>query len=408
MKRMTVERFIARRYLIGKKRFSFINIISVLATLGIAFGVAALIVVMSVFNGFNSLVLSILQDVDPHIKIERVPGAAGKSASEVRRMLESNAHDAEWSPFIERKAMAVAGGYNNFVWVKGYDPERVDKVSGIRRKITLGRADASDEYGVFLGLTLADRLHVMIGDTLTLISPAGMEAMLTQIVTPTVFRCPVVGLFDSKNKVYDQTYVFMRLPTANAFFRENETGSGFELRFDDISRSDAERDTLAALIGEGWNVLTWYDLHKDLYSVMKIERWSAFVLLAVIIAVAVFNILASLTMLVLEKKRDIGILRAIGMPSRRIQRIFLLQGMWIAIAGVASGLVVGLIPTWLQHQFGLVRLDAAFIIPALPVEIRVTDLVLIIVSTFTLCLAAAWLPARQARRVEIIDAVRWE
>ena len=405
---MSIERFIARRYLLGKKRFSFINIISLLATLGIAFGVASLIVVMAVFNGFNSLVLSILQDVDPHIKLERIPGAEGRSLADVQRLLEARNPAVTWAPYIERKAIAVAGGYNNFAWVKGYDPERVDRVSGIRRKVLLGRADADEEFGVLVGLTLADRLRVLVGDTLTLVSPAGMEAMLTQVVTPTVFRCPVVGLFDSKNKAYDGSYVFMRLPTAMEFFRNKETGSGFELRFEDIDRSNTERDRLAAEIGPGWNVLTWYDLHKDLYSVMKIERWSAFVLLGVIIAVAVFNILASLTMLVLEKKRDIGILRAMGLPAVRVQRIFLLQGLWIGFVGVTAGLAIGLLLTWLQQNYGLVRLDAAFIIPALPMEIRASDIAIIIVSTFLLCLAAAWIPARRSRNVNVIDAIRWE
>ncbi len=405
---MSVERFIARRYLLGKKRFSFINIISLLATLGIAFGVAALIVVMAVFNGFNTLVVSILQDVDPHLKIERVPGGKGRGADEVAALLDAGKGSLVWSPYVERKAMAVAKEYSNFIWVKGYDPASVDSVSGIRRKVILGRSVIHEPNGILLGLTLADRLRISVGDTITLISPAGMEAMLTQVVTPTIFRCPVVGLYDSKNKVYDASYVFMRLEEATEFFRGGETGSGFELRFDDIARSESEGARLRQILGEGWNVLTWYDLHRDLYSVMSIERWSAFVLLGVIIAVAVFNILASLTMLVVEKKRDIGILRALGMEQSRIQRLFLLQGVWIGVAGVTAGLCIGLALAGLQQQFGLVRLDSAFIIPALPVEIRASDIVLIVGATFALCLLAAWWPARRARRVEIIDAVRWE
>lgn len=405
---MKVESYIARRYLYGKKRFSFINIISLLATLGIMFGVAALIVVMSVFNGFNGLVTSILQDFDPHIKIERIPRTEGKSAEEVRTLLKDRSDITGMSPFIQRKAMAMMKGNSQFIWVKGIPADSLGAVSRVGEKIVLGDFRFAENNSVVLGSILADRLQVIVGDTVLLYSPAGMENMLTQYVAPTVLRCPVSGIYLSQNNVYDAHYAFLSLRDAQKLFRMPGEITGFELRLDDIDDSEDVQQELQASIGKGWNVLSWYDLHKDLYSVMAIERWSAFILLAIIIAVAVFNILASLTMLVLEKRRDIGILRTMGMPARRIQRLFLLEGVWIGVIGVAAGLVVGLLVTWLQAEFGLFRLDAAFIIPAIPVEIHIADLLLIVVATFGLCLLAAWIPAIRARDVEIIDAVRWE
>ncbi len=405
---MNVESYIARRYLYGKKRFSFINIISLLATLGIMFGVAALIVVMSVFNGFNGLVTSILQDFDPHIKMERVPRSEGKPAEDIRALIRERDDVAGMSPFIQRKAMAMKEGNSQFVWVKGLPPDSIAAVSRVVDKIVLGDFRFQQDNGVVLGSGLADKLRVLVGDTLLLYSPAGMENMLTQYVAPTVLRAPVTGIYLSQNKVYDNAYAFLSLEDARKLFRMRGELTGFELRLDDADDSEEVKRELQAAAGEGWNVLSWYDLHKDLYSVMAIERWSAFILLAIIITVAVFNILASLTMLVLEKRRDIGILRTMGMPARRIQRLFLLEGVWIGSIGVAAGLVIGLLITWLQAQFGLFALDAAFIIPAIPVEIRIADILLIVAATFGLCLLAAWFPAARARRVEIIDAVRWE
>ena len=405
---MAVERFIARRYLLGRKRFTFINIISLLATLGITFGVAALIVVMSVFNGFNTLVTSILQDVDPHLKIERIPRMEGKSAAEVEAAARAVPGITGFSPFVRRKAMAIAKRYNEFAWVKGVDVGTLDGVSGLRDKIVEGRFDLATPNGVLLGRLLADRMRVLVGDTVVLVSPAGMETMVTQYVTPTVFRCPVTGIFESRNKEFDRAYIFMALPAARAFLRMEGGNTGFELRFDDIDRSNRAKASLQQAVGSGWNVLTWYDLHKDLYSVMKIERWSAFILLAVIIAVAVFNILASLTMLALEKKRDIGILRTMGMAASRMQRVFLLQGVAIGAAGTAAGLAIGLTLSWVQQTYGIFKLNAAFIIPALPVDIRISDIVIIAISTFLLCVLAAWYPASRAKNVEIIDAIRWE
>ncbi len=405
---MQVERFIARRYIYGKKRFSFINIISLLATLGIMFGVAALIVVMSVFNGFNSLVTSILQDFDPHVKVERIPRAEGRSADEVRGIIAGLGGVRAIAPFIERKAMAMSGGSAHFVWVKGVHPDSVDAVSRVAEKTILGDFKLDRRNGIVLGIGLADRMRVLVGDTIVIYSPAGMENLLTQYVAPTVLRCPVTGIYESQNKIYDGSYAFLALEDAQRLFRMQGALTGYELRLDDPDGSDDAKAELQAAIGPGWNVLTWFDLHKDLYSVMTIERWSAFILLGIIIAVAVFNILASLTMLVLEKKRDIGILRTMGMPARRVQRIFLIEGIWIGSVGVAAGLVIGLLLTWMQGEFGMVKLAAEFIIPAIPVELRFSDISLIVLATFGLCLLAAWYPAMRARSVEIIDAVRWE
>ncbi|MDX9758427.1 MAG: ABC transporter permease [Bacteroidota bacterium] len=405
---MTVERFIARRYLFGKKRFSFINIISLLATLGIMFGVAALIVVMSVFNGFNGLVTSILQDFDPHLKIERLPRVEGKSMAELRGIIGTLDGVRGVAPFVERKAMVMAGGNANFVWVKGVDPDSVGAVSRVAEKTILGDFRLAQRGGIVLGIALADRMRVLVGDSVVLYSPAGMEHLLTQFVAPTVLRCEVTGIFDSRNKIYDGSYAFLSLGDAQRLFRMTGQYTGYELRLDDVDDSEDVQTRLRDQLGGGWKVLTWFDLHKDLYSVMAIERWSAFILLGIIIAVAVFNILASLTMLVLEKQRDIGILRTMGMPARRVQRIFLLEGVWIGGLGVAAGLVVGLGITWLQAEFGLVKLDQAFIIPAIPVDPRFADIALIVLGTFGLCLLAAWYPAMRARGVKIIDAVRWE
>jgi len=405
---MSAERLLAGRYLIGRKRFNFINTISLLATLGIMFGVAALIVVLSVFNGFNSLVTSILQDFDPHIKIEKIPDTGGLSEADIEGLVRQRNDLTGFAPFIERKAMAMAGEYNNFVWIKGIDPEKVHMVSGIREKTVLGSFSFDTPNGIVLGFNLADKMHVLVGDTVTIVSPAGLEHILTQFVTPTVLECPVVGIYESKNRIYDGSYAFLTIQTARTLFHLGDSQTGFELRFAAIEASNSARDELQAAIGEGWNVLTWYDLHRDLYSVMEIERWSAFIILCVIIAVAVFNILASLTMLVLEKRRDIGILRTMGMEARRIRNVFLLEGLWIGLIGVCAGLFIGLSLTLLQQEFGLIGLDAAFIIPALPVEIRAADILLIIFSTFGLCMLSAWYPSLRARDVEIIDAIRWE
>jgi lipoprotein-releasing system permease protein len=404
-----VEGFVAYRYLRARTRVSFIHIISLLATLGIAFGVAALVVVMSVFNGFNTLVVSILQGFDPHVKVERVAHAAAAADQDsVRALVERLAGTTGVAPFVEHKALALGRETQQFVRVTGVDSARVGSVSGLPASIVLGDAAFRLHNGVVLGVTLADRMRALLGDTITLVSPVGMEGMLTQIATPAALRCPVEGIFESKNKLYDNGVAFLSLSDAGRLFRTGGRVSGFDVRLRDIGASEAARDALRAAVGPGWRVSTWRDLHKDLYAVMTIERWSAFVLLSTIIAVAAFNILASLTMLVLEKRRDIGVLRAMGMPAAGVRRTFLRTGMAIGAIGVAAGTAVGVALAWAQKTYGFLRLDSAFIIPALPVELRAGDIVLIALCTFGLCLLAAWVPAARARKVEIVEAIRWE
>lgn len=400
--------FIAKRYLLARKSFSFINIISLLAMLGIAFGVAALIVVMSVFNGFGGLVTRILQDFDPHLKIERTDATTGMTDGEVEDLLKQDAQVHGFAPYVERKAMATARGNNHFIWIKGLDGSDAGAVSGVTRSIVLGSYPKEGSDGILLGSVLADRMRVQKGDSLIVMSPLGMENILTQYVVPTIQRCVVSGIFDSKNKLYDGAYGFLPLSNARRLLRADGGITGYEVRFDEISRSFAKGEEYQRRLGPTWRTSTWFDLHKDLYSVMRIERWSAFLLVSIIIVVAVFSILASLTMLVLEKQRDIGILRTMGMTGRDIQRMFVLSGMLIGGVGIGVGLVLGLSLCWIQESYGLFTLNAAFIIPALPVEVDYMDVALIVVSTFLLTLVAVWIPARRARAVSIMEAIRWE
>lgn len=392
----------------SKREFTFINIISLLATLGIAFGVAALIVVLSVFNGFNGLVTSILLDFDPHIKIEKAPRLDAVSIDSLTSTLRAQQDIVGLAPFIQRKAMMLAKEYNMFVWIKGIDTARFSSVSKVKDKIVLGNFSLREKNAIVLGITLADKLRVLVGDSVTIISPAGLENVLTQFVTPTVMRCRVTGIYQSDNKIYDGSFAFIRLENAKTLFRMDESITGYEVRLKNIEDSDGVKEVLQKVLHTNWNVVTWYDLHKDLYSVMKIERWSAFILLCVIVAVAVFNIFASLTMLVLEKKRDIGILRSMGAEPSDIQKIFLTDGIFIGLIGTTLGLLIGLVLCWAQIEFRLIRLDAAFIIPALPVEIRFADLFLVVISTLLLCMIAATYPAWKAKNVVPIQAIRWE
>jgi lipoprotein-releasing system permease protein len=185
--------------------------------------------------------------------------------------------------------------------------------------------------------------------------------------------------------------------------------NGLELRLDNIDRSDDTRDKLSEVLGAAYKVNSWYNLHEDLYSIMKVERWTAFIVLSLIIGVASFSIIGSLTMTVIEKKRDIGILKAMGTTNRSIIRIFMFEGILIGLYGTVFGTILGLLVCLAQIKFKLFPLDAmVYSIDALPIDIRFPDLIYIALSAMTLSFLASLYPAKRAAKMEPIKAIRWE
>jgi lipoprotein-releasing system permease protein len=237
----------------------------------------------------------------------------------------------------------------------------------------------------------------------------GVDAMLMQFGQPLMRRCTVVGIYDSNNKDYDAHYAYVSLETAKYLFQYKDGVSGIEFRLKDIQQAEEVKLKLASQLGDKYSVSTWYDLHKDLYSVMKIERWSAYLILCLIVGVATFNVLGSLTMGVVEKKRDIGVLKSIGASHGSITRIFMFEGVLVGGIGTGLGLCIGLVVCYLQILFHLFPLDPnIYIIPAIPVEIHWMDFFTVATASMVLCTLASLYPARRAARLLPVAAIRWE
>ena len=402
---------IALRYLFSWRQIGFVSVISMISIVGVTIGVTALIVILSVFNGFNGLVTSILVSFDPHLRVESPKRATVGDYRALVSFIEREPDVVGFSPFVSGKALVVARNSNRVINVKGIEDSTIVRVSGLREKIVLGGLDlhGDDANGIVLGLTLADRLGSVVGDTVSIVSPAGSEAALMSLGQPVIRRYRVVGIYESNNKDYDGYYAYVGLEAAQKLFAVDSMINGIELRLSSLERASSVKQRIVERFGGRFRVFTWYDLHRELYSVMQIERWMAYIILSLIVGVASFHLLGGLTMSVIEKTRDIGILKSFGATRRMIVRIFLLQGVLVGVIGSTFGLILGLLLVLLQDKFHLFPLDpTVYIIPAIPVAVHVSDCILVPMTAIFLCSVAAIYPARRAGSLLPAEAVRWE
>jgi len=390
----------------------FISIIMLVSVIGITVGVAALVIVLSVFNGFSGVVTQVLVGFDPHVRIEPAKGKAIEVSDSLLDAVARLPEVAGASPFIESKALLVVRQQNRVVMVRGVVDSTVDQVSGVAKSIVLGKfkfSDSTNGGGIVLGLTLADRLGATVGTEVTVISPVGVDAMLMQFGQPLMRKCTVVGIYDSNNKDYDAHYAYISLDAARYLFQYKTGVSGIEMRLHNIQDAGMTKAYLQTRLGDKYNIATWYDLHKNLYSVMQIERWSAYLILCLIVGVATFNVLGSLTMGVIEKRRDIGVLKSLGATRKSITRIFMFEGLLVGTIGTGLGICIGLAVCYVQIHFQIFPLDPnVYIIPAIPVEIHWSDFVAVTVASMLLSTFASLYPARRAARLMPVAAIRWE
>ncbi|NOS84967.1 MAG: ABC transporter permease [Ignavibacteria bacterium] len=406
------ERFIAGRYLLSKRKVQFITVITFISVIGLTVGVTALLVMLSVFNGFNKFQLDTLTGFDPHLRVEADSGGTITDYSSLISRISTETNVTEIAPFTINKGVISTKKNNIVAFVKGVDDKKISGLSDVKDKTTLGDFEFkdNDEFGgIVLGNSLAAKLEARVLDTITVMSPVGMEKALTQIVTPKTQKFIVRGIFDANNRDYDKLYSFISVPKSQSLYDLKNSVNGVEFRIEDIDNSEDVKEKLLGTLGSGYKVNTWYNMHEDLYSVMKVERWTAFIVLSLIIAVASFSIVGSLTMTVIEKKRDIGILKAMGTKNSGILKIFMFEGILIGIYGTILGSIFGLAICLAQINFKFYPLDGmVYSIDALPIDIRYTDFIYVAICALLISVAASLYPALRAARQEPIKAIRWE
>lgn len=403
--------FIARRYLFSKKHISLISTLTMISITGVTIGTALLIVVLSVFNGFFDVIKGLLLNSDPDIRIESAEGKSMIFNPSIIGELENIPEVQMAAPFISGKALlAYDRRRDRVVSVKGINPEHYPKLEAIKENITSGSLDLAvrnGRPGMLMTQQLMDELGLAVGDRVVLLSADGMRKSLTQFSLPRTYQFQIRGSF-SMVQIVEDASVFIDLEAAQRLFDFRNSVTGIDIGLTSSDAAEYAKDTIQAQLGDGYTVSTWYDLQQPLYDVMYLEKWMSYLILMIIVLVAVLNIIGTLTMIVIQKNRDIGVLLTMGYTPAAIKRIFVKQGLYIGLIGCSLGGSIGLLLSWLQQKYGLIKLSSAFIIDAYPASIEAFDVSIILLGSLILCIAASWYPAKRASLVEPADAVRYE
>ena len=400
--------YIARRYLFSKKSTHAINIISGISVIGVAVATTALAVVLSGFNGFSDLVATLFTSFDPQLKICPATGKTVPADDPVLTKVKHMPQVEVATECLEDNALAVFHGKQAMVTIKGVD-ENFDSLTNIR-SILYGDGsyelhNANLQYGI-LGIRLAEILNTGAkwDDYLQIYAPQregqlDMTNPESGFVEDSLLSPGVV--FQVKQSKYDKGYIITSLEFArNLFFRQGEISS-LELRFKPGVDIDAMQKEIEGVVGKKYKVLNRYEQQADTFKIMQIEKLFAYVFLTFILIVACFNIIGSLSMLIIDKKNDVNTLRNLGANNKQIASIFLFEGRMISVAGAVIGIAIGLLLCWLQQTYGLVRLGSSsgsFIIDAYPISVHPLDIVLIFVTVIVAGWLAVWYPVRYMTR----------
>ena len=396
--------FIARRYLFSKKSTHAINIISGISVIGVAVATMALVVTLSVFNGFHDLVATFFTSFDPQLKVSPVEGKSVAADDPILTHIRQLPQVEVATECVEDQALAVYNGRQAMVTVKGVD-DNFNQLTHIN-KILIGDGDfclhaADMDYGI-LGIRLAELLSTGFSFDYPLQIYAPRREGQFDLTDPSdAFEMenlysPGV-LFNVKQAKYDKNYIITSIAFARRIFDQQGMLSSLELRLKPGSNFEAVKSEIKKYCGDRFVVRDRFEQQDDTFKIMKIEKLIAYIFLTFILMVACFNIIGSLSMLIIDKKEDVVTLRNLGASDKQIVRVFLFEGRLISAIGAVLGIVIGLLLCWAQQRFGLVGLGSSsgsFVINAYPVSVHPEDIILIFITVLVVGFLSVWYPVR--------------
>jgi lipoprotein-releasing system permease protein len=415
---MSFELFVGLRYLRAKKRQAFISINTFISIAGVMLGVMAMMVVLAVMTGFSTDIKSKILGMNAHVRVMRRAGNLAGYEGVIKTIGQVEGVAAA-APFIHSQVMVRSGSQVSGAILKGIDPLQAGRVLDLERNMkgtdlqVLREGDLPEggavPPGIVLGQELARILMVSPGSDLYVMSP--FSGILTPMGgrVPRMKRFRVAGVFDSGMYDYDSSFAYVSIESAQQFLRLDHLVHGVEVKVDDIYDVDRICERILEDLGPGYWTQDWMETNKNFFSALKLEKTVMFIILVLIILVAAFNIVSTLIMMVMDKTKEIAILKSMGAKGKSIMRIFMLDGLIIGVVGTVLGLMGGILLCHLLQRYEFVKLPSdVYYISTLPVRIEALDVVLIALSAVAISFVATLYPSYQASRLDPAAAIRYE
>ena len=407
---MLFEFFLGMRYLKAKRKQAFISVITVISVAGIMVGVMALIVVLSVMNGFTADLMSKILGVNSHLLVQSY-GGAFRGYEEVSKKVGAIDGVTATTSFIYSQVMVNSAGYASGAILRGLDTRTAGNVIAIEKMIRKGELTSLDSLQdglptIILGKELAGQLGTAPGDTVTVLSPQGKLTPLGRVPNSRKYR--VTALFDSGMYEYDASMAFVSIRETQDFLGLGERVTGIEVKVADVDHADLVGEAVATELGYPFWTQDWKQKNRALVSALRLEKLAMWVILTMIVMVGALNIISTLVMVVMEKNRDVAILRAMGASSKSIMSIFMFQGLLVGLVGTLAGLISGLGLCHALDKYEFPLPPDIYYIPTLPVKVEMWDALLVTLAAVVISFLATIYPAWRASRVNPVEALRYE
>ncbi|HET6515192.1 MAG TPA: lipoprotein-releasing ABC transporter permease subunit [Thermodesulfovibrionales bacterium] len=402
--------FIALRYLRSKKRQRGLSFQTAVSIGGVAVGVMALIVVLAVMSGFHEDLQKKILGVNAHVVVLDYRG----TLDHYERVMEKIGRERDVvsaAPFVLGQVMISSGNKGQGVYIRGVDPSLETMTTDIASHLKEGNLSELDGEGalpgIILGRELAMRLSVFRNDVISILSPTGEIGPLGML--PKVKKFRVVGIFEVGMFEYDSNLVIVSLKSAQEFFGMKDSVTGIEVKIKDIYKAAEVREALRTLLGFPYQTRDWMQMNKNLFSALKLEKFAMFIILVLIILVASFNIVSTLIMNVIEKQREIAILKAMGATNRAIMSVFMIQGFLIGLVGTVIGLAGGYALSYILNTYQIIKLPPdIYYLSHLPVKMKLSDFLSVSLSAIIISFLSTIYPAWQAAKLNPVEPLRYE
>ncbi len=406
--------FIALRYLKSKKKHKGISFNTLISISGVAVGVMALLVVLSVMSGFHEDLQKKILGANAHAVVLSYKGGVEDYRS-VMEKLKNEPHVVSMSPFVLGQVMVSSGRRAHGVFMRGIEPSSELKTTDILRHIKEGSieeimgqgARGKGQEWIILGRELSAMLGVIAGDNVNVISPVGEIGPLGML--PKVKQFRVAAVFEMGMFEYDTNLAFTDIKSAQEFFGYGSAVSGIQLRLDDIYKASSVRDSVNKKIGFPYYARDWMQMNRNLFSALKLEKFAMFIILILIVLVASFNIVSTLMMNVMEKQKEIAILKAMGAKNQGIMMVFMIQGLLIGIIGTVIGVTGGYILGKIINNYEIIKLPAdVYYLSKLPVKMKLIDFVAVSFSAIAISFLSTLYPSYYAAKLNPVEPLRYE